>query len=210
MIKNRISLLKKELNKCSRELNINNRKKFGYVDNYGDKWIHFSGKVNEDVLFKAYKDGCSFSKTKPSLTKFNKWFNDIGKKLLNGKCITIYRGIHLNTFFDKDYLKYLKYNLMDRNSWTISLSKAKEYSDDDSSPIKDSDVSLVLKMKCSLDDVHLCFSAWLEGAWDGIGNKEVNLKKSLVVQDITICYIDRHSEDNLKNVGFSITKFNEG
>ena len=59
MIKNRISLLKKELNKCSRELNINNRKKFGYVDNYGDKWIHFSGKVNEDVLFKAYKDGCS-------------------------------------------------------------------------------------------------------------------------------------------------------
>lgn len=212
-LKDRLKLLKetisnqydKEMLRVAKLLNSNNIKKFGRVDNYGAKWISFSGEITKEVLHKAYLDGCSFSNVKPSKVRFNKWFSSIGNKLLNGKKVTIYRGIHLNTLFDKDYLTYLNYNLMDRNSWTISLSKAKEYADDETNK---SDVSLVLKMKCDLGDVNLCFSAWLEGAWSDIGNKEVNLKKSLKVQDITICYIDRRSENNLKRVGFSVKEFN--
>lgn len=199
--------LKQQLDKCSSYLNSMNRKKFGYVDNYGDKWIHFSGVIDEDVLFKAYKDGCSYSKAEPNLRKFKAWFYSIGNKLLNGKQITIYRGLHLNTLFDKCFLKFLKYNLLDRNSWTTSLQKAIEYSNDDGNK---SDVSLVLKMKCSIDDVHLCYSAWLEGAWSDVNNKEVNLKKSLSIQNIAICYIDRKSERNLKKVKFSVKEFNKG
>lgn len=214
-LKDRLKLLKetisnqydKEMLRVAKLLNSNNIKKFGRVDNYGAKWISFSGEVTKEVLHKSYLDGCSFSNVKPSKVRFNKWFSSIGNKLLNGKQITIYRGLHLNTLFDKGFLKFLKYNLLDRNSWTTSLQKAIEYSNDDNNK---SDVSLVLKMKCSIDDVHLCYSAWLEGAWSDVNNKEVNLKKSLSIQNIAICYIDRKSERNLKKVKFSVKEFNKG
>lgn len=177
-----------ELRKVAKKLNKTNRRKWTN-DNNGDKWLNYKGPVNEEVILKAFADGHynnsdeSYYKDRPDVLSFkNSSIFKTYQRLLKNKPVILYRGLHFKDDSDlKRLIHFLKYNLMDRNSWTTSIGKAKVYS-----KIGNPKYSIVLKIECTLDKTNLPLSAWLEGSWFLEQNREVNLKKSFEVEDISI------------------------
>lgn len=189
----------KELETFAKKLNDKNRKLWK-EDNEGDKWLHYTGHVDEKVLVNAFIDGAkieSFDKQfiKDSIKDFKS--SDIFKtfkEILKGKTITLYRGISFSAKRLKEALPFLKYNLMDRNSWTTSFKKARNYAEVEKLTFVRGFIPIVLKLNCTMDMCNLPLSAFLEGVWGRCNNKEINLKKSLKVNDISICYYDYNDE----------------
>ena len=216
-LKYKLDMIKKDINKeadeynkkleeIAKRLSEENRKRWS-SDNDGDKWLYYKGTVNKEVLLKAYKDGiaCEYKgfgtvKDEDIRDELNYFKNSVYprfKKLINGSSLRVYRGLDFYdlAFSDKDllknYFKYLKYNLMDRNSWTTSIEVAEKY-------IHCSWYSVILQMDCILEDVNLPLSSWLEGYWFENENKEINLKKSLKVKNIKCVFVG----EDLRKLGF--------
>ena len=209
----------KELEDIAKRLNEENRKRYSR-DNDGDKWLYYNGTVNKEVLLEAYKDGVcddirfrfgghlkTIVNDKDIEDELKYYKNSVYpkfKKLINGSSLKVYRGLDFFNLLNddkglKNYLKYLKYNLMDRNSWTTSIEVAKRY-------ITYKWTGIILQMDCTLEDVNLPLSAWLEGYWFENENKEINLKKSLKVKNIKCIFVG----DNLKSrLGFDEKEFNK-
>ena len=225
-LQQRLESIKKDINKetdanieklerIAKKLNDANRKRFSQ-DNFGDKWLHYNGSVDKNVLLEAFKDGVaagyvgfgtitSDNDIREELNYFHKTIYPRFKKLLNGSSVRVYRGLDFYNIIDdeaslKEFLDYLKYNLMDRNSWTTSIETARAYT-------HYKWASVILRMNCTLEDANLPLSAWLEGYWyDKGGNEEINLKKSLKVKDIKCVFVG----DSIKHdFGFDINKFNK-
>lgn len=224
-LQSKLDMIKKDLNKeadsyvnklekIAKRLNEENRKRYSR-DNEGDKWLHYNGTVSKEVLLEAYKDGIAcwyegfgtITSDEDIRYELNYYKNSVYprfKKLINGSSLRVYRGLDFHKLFYSDvdllknYFKYLKYNLMDRNSWTTSIEIAKRY-------INYPWFSIILRMDCTLEDANLPLSAWLEGYWFA-KNKEINLKKSLKVKNIKCVFV---GEDLKSRLGFDEKEFNK-
>lgn len=180
------------------------------------KWLKYKGPVTEDVLIKAFIDGVSqipkkknliekFVKIKLEEFKNSEWLKT-AITLLNNETITVYRGIGFSSDLDNELnllnnLKYLKYNLMERNSWTTSLQVAERYG-------LMGDSYVILQMICNINEVNLPLSSFLYGRWYGEQNEEFNLKKSFEVKDIKIkdFYVSSYSKEKFKNKKIDVEK----
>lgn len=186
----------KELVEWGKELNKRNREDFD-SDNRGDKWLKYKGPITEKVLIEAFVDGFKHDvrglNTKRAVNIFKQHNLPGYLKLLNKEKLVVYRGINflftINSRYNKGknikddrIFKYLKYNLMDRNSWSLSKDVAEGYLDDE-------EYGLILKMTCSLEDVNLPLSAWLEGNWYYNDNQEINIRKSFKIKDIKCVFM---------------------
>ena len=222
-LQSKLDMIKKDINKetddynkelvsIAKRLNEENRKRFSQ-DNHGDKWLNYKGNVTKEVLLEAFKDGVkcrlgfgniSDDDIKEELDFFKRTIYPRFAKLLKGSSLRVYRGLDFFDLISKDkehelneYLKYLKYNLMDRNSWSTSIETAKMY-------INYKFAGIILRMNCTLGDANLPLSAWLEGYWyDNGGNEEINLKKSFKVNDIKCVFVGSSLEKL-----FDMNKFN--
>lgn len=214
-LQSKLDMIKEDLNKEADEYNeelvqwakeLNKRNRRGWTnDNESDRWLYYKGPVNEEVILKAFAEGHynnsneNYYKNRPDVLMFKK--SSIFKtyqRLLKNKSVVLYRGLHFKDDSDLNYwIPFLKYNLMDRNSWTTSIRKAKVYS-----KIGNPKCSIVLKIECTLDKINLPLSAWLEGSWFLEQNREVNLKKSFEVEDISIV-------DYTGDVGSLVKQFNK-
>lgn len=119
----------------------------------------------------------------------------LATKLIKGKTVKVYRGMSFDDGQLKDFsegiLATLTKNVLSRNSWTFNRKVAKEYASLD-------ECGIIMSMDCSLDQLHLYYSAWLEGYWAGYGstktrspaNDEFNLKKIMNLSNVKIVHYD--------------------
>lgn len=175
---------------------LNNQHKNFYPNDYeGDWYINYKSENPIKDLIYTFKCGYKDRKGKfPGQNIINEfknvWLKE-AKKLLNGRTVKIYRALSFTKdFIDKnDIYTLIRTNLMDRNSWTFNKDVAFDYMEKYENVAK----TMVISMNCSLDDVQLYYSAWLEGFWGGrgapsakIGNEEFNLKYSLKINNVNI------------------------
>ena len=81
--------------------------------------------------------------------------------------VKVYRGLLIEK--DYDNVKYMKYNLLDRNSWTLSFKVAVVYAD---KPYLNKE-GIVISMDCCIDSINIPLSVWLYGRWLCNENKEM-------------------------------------
>lgn len=186
-----LSVLKKE----SKKLDELNRNQWKY-DNLADKWSNYNDTLTVDLLIEAFIDGFDTREevdNNSNMTEEQKndwidyfkstWIKKIAKPLLSGNSLTIYRGLRFN---ELPNVNLLKYNLMKRNSWTISINKAKHYS---KATLGNNGTKFVLlKTNCVLEETNLPLTAWLEGFYTNC-NYEINLKRSYKPKNVEI-FID--------------------
>ena len=199
-----------ELESVAKKLNEQNRTEYHY-DNDSDKWLHYKGNINEKVIMNAFKDGVKAAYYGPLLFSYifkegddfettykkalsyfkkSKVYKTIKEILVNrSNKVKVYRGLLIEK--DYDNVKYMKYNLLDRNSWTLSFKVAVVYAD---KPYLNKE-GIVISMDCCIDSINIPLSVWLYGRWLCNENKELNLYESLKVNDIKVV---ASSKDNFK------------
>lgn len=199
------SLNTKQLQNKSSILTNKYNKRFG-IESDTIKYLDYQGPIDEDILLEAWEAGyqkggtARFRSHDYLLALFKKIVLKDYLTLLTGNKTTLYRGLQPK----KKDLPYILHNLMPHNSWTTNPKVAEKYA---WSTLNDGDAYLILCTECTVKDVNLVLSAYLEGLWSGRSghdaahggaNDEIVMNKSANRLDVGIFPLEPETERMLE------------